>query len=80
MAQVKRSCSSLADRDWNLWVDEDPEDPRGLTLVPDRIQIVLQWEILQELKRLNGLLQCRNFTQVPATLRGIRRDLKGKGK
>lgn len=30
--------------------------------------------VVAELKRLNGLLSCPNFTQIPTILRGIRRN------
>lgn len=35
-------------------------------------------DIRDELKRLNNLLHCQNFINIPRELRGIRRDLKRK--
>lgn len=32
-------------------------------------------DIRDELQKLNTLLHCVNFTQIPATLRGLRRDI-----
>lgn len=42
------------------------------------VQCAILMDIRDELKQLNALLNCRNFTQIPATLRGLRRDIKGK--
>jgi hypothetical protein len=37
-------------------------------------------DIRRELQTLNALLGCTNFTGIPATLRGLRRDIKAKSK
>jgi hypothetical protein len=37
-------------------------------------------DIRDELHTLNRLLGCKNFTDIPATLRGLRRDIKAMGK
>lgn len=34
----------------------------------------VQEEMLAELKKLNALLYCHNFTDLPRVLRGLRRD------
>jgi hypothetical protein len=41
----------------------------------DAIHAAVLMDIRDELKRLNDLLHCVNFTQIPATLRGLRRDI-----
>lgn len=58
---------------WNL--DEDinaPGHAEGLA----RRQIAALMDIRDELKQLNKLLGCRNFTNIPATLRAIQRNTK----
>jgi hypothetical protein len=72
MPPAKRSCSTLAGRDWRLCVDPHPDGTVTATI--DRIQAVLLWEVRQELKQLNRLLHCPNFTGLPATLRRIARN------
>ena len=53
--------------DWDL--DHCPGTPNRW--LPDRITLILLQEIRDELKTLNALLGCRNFTDIPATLRTI---------
>lgn len=74
---ARKRCSDLRDTDWLLQITDDAD---GITLSVERIQAVLLWEILQELKQLNSLLSCTNFTSIPATLRGLRRDLQAAQK
>jgi hypothetical protein len=46
--------------------------PEGGFTGPDAAwQLVALYEILLELRKLNALLHCRNFVDVPRTLRGI---------
>jgi hypothetical protein len=65
-----KSCSEMQGSDWNLQADVKPDG--GLTVTTDRIQTVLLWEILQELKQLNRLLNCGNFLRIPGTLTRIK--------
>lgn len=58
-------------KDWRINTRDD-----GYQIKFEEIQIVLLQEIRDELKRLNILLTCRNFTQIPTTLRAIDRELK----
>ncbi len=54
------------DTNWNL-----PE----VATAWEHVQVALLMDIRDELKRLNTLLHCHNFTQVPSILRGIRTKL-----
>lgn len=63
------------DRDWTA-VKSFPYDWQHAP------QICVLQDIRDELKRLNGLLNCSRFVGIPSTLNGIRRDiakLKKKG-
>jgi hypothetical protein len=75
MAVIEKSrhCSAMAGKDWNLNITENGDG--SITITRDRMQIVLLWEVVQELKKLNALLHCTNFQNVPLTLRGMRREL-----
>jgi hypothetical protein len=68
-----KCCSELAGSDWRLIVTGTPDG--GVTLTTDRIQVVLLWEIREELKKLNALLHCQNFTEIPGTLKTISRKI-----
>jgi hypothetical protein len=57
-------------RNWNV-AEADGSVPTW-----DRIQLAVLMDIRDELQELNRLLGCRNFIEIPATLRGIRKDLK----
>jgi hypothetical protein len=57
-------------RDWNLWRNNDA--PISI----ETIQCILLQEIRDELKRLNALLHCRNFTAIPSKLERIARNTK----
>ena len=70
--ETRRRCSSLTNNDWTLSV---ADDGTHVSASPDHIQIILLWEVLQELKRLNGLLNCGNFRSIPKTLRAMQRGL-----
>lgn len=50
--------------DWNLW----NEDDKGNTWPSDKIQIIVLCEVRDELKKLNALLGCRNFVNIPRQL------------
>ena len=49
-------------RDWDHWCGEDAAFTR------DRVQCILLQEVRDELKKLNALLHCRNFQNIPKTL------------
>ncbi len=72
MAVGKRRCGELADTDWSLQVEDHGTH---VTLSVDRIQVVLLWECLQQLKNLNRILGCQNFTNLPKDLRSIKREV-----
>lgn len=55
------------DVDWNL--------PEGSEFYWSHVQIAVLMDIRDELKRLNSLLHCHNFTGIPHVLRGIRAKL-----
>lgn len=44
------------------------------------VHLQILMDIRDELQKLNGLLHCRNFTDIPVTLRGLRRDIKAARK
>lgn len=44
----------------------------------DGAQLAVLMDLRDELKKLNVLLHCRNFTNLPAQIRGLRRDLAPK--
>lgn len=54
------------DVEWRL---ADPPGNEGA-------QLGLLMDLRDELKRLNSLLHCQNFQNIPRELRGIRRDIK----
>jgi hypothetical protein len=47
-------------------------DAPGYNASIDRWQLAMSYAILQELKKLNELLHCENFTGIPRTLKQIR--------
>lgn len=48
----------------------------GLSGPTDMWQLVVLNEILQELRKLNALLHCSNFTGIPKTLNAINRNTR----
>lgn len=54
------------DREWNC----SDRDPPGY----EAAHLAVMMDIRDELKRLNLLLHCYNFTQIPGVLRSIRRN------
>lgn len=53
------------DVDWNLGEG---------TATWDQVKVAVMMDIRDELKRLNTLLHCSNFQQIPRVLRSIRRN------
>jgi hypothetical protein len=62
------------DVEWNLTKEDLPGNRFRTTNPEDRVVAVLM-DIRDEMKELNALLHCHNFTGIPATLRSIRRKL-----
>lgn len=46
----------------------------------ERATVAVLMDIRDELKRLNSLLYCSNFTGIPTTLRSMNRKLAQQGK
>jgi hypothetical protein len=60
--------------DWNLPEGRQAAE-KGVTIHGwPAIHSALLMDIRDELQRLNSLLACRNFQQIPATLRAIQRN------
>lgn len=68
---ARKHASQQYGTDWLL----SPENEASNTWSHNAIQIILLQEIRDELKALNRLLNCRNFTGIPTTLRSIRRAM-----
>lgn len=56
--------------DWNL-----PVDANG-RITWEMVHVAVLMDIRRELRQLNGLLSCPNFTSIPSTLRQIQRNTK----
>ena len=73
--------AELASESWNLRYNESDNGVTHLTI--DRIQCTLLWQIREELRTLNRLLGCTNFTSLPREIRAIKREVaalrKAKG-
>lgn len=54
------------------WGVADPKT--GVVPTWERVGVAVLMDIRDELKRLNGLLSCPNFTGIPSTLRRISRN------
>lgn len=66
----------LRNREWNL-LDEAGNWYQGSY---GGASLGVLMDIRDELQRLNALLHCENFTQIPTTLRGIKRGLAPRKK
>ena len=62
------------DHNWSIGTNSD-----GTTPSLDAHLATLM-DIRDELKKLNGLLHCHNFTTIPTVLRGIRAKLPARRK
>lgn len=60
-------------------VDVEWETPAS-TFDWDHVTVEVLMDIRQELRDLNRLLRCPNFTGIPTTLRSIRRAMPAKKK
>jgi hypothetical protein len=65
---------TVAQTDWTIWQNDN-----GLYQM-DQVHLAVLMDIRTELVRLNTLLQCPNFTGIPATLRTIATHTKKKRK
>lgn len=52
--------------EWSIRLNDDG------TISEEQLQIVLLMDIREELRKLNQLLGCSNFTQLPQVLRTVR--------
>lgn len=57
-------------------IDWDLADTQGKIGTWERVGIAVLMDIRDELKALNELLRCPNFTGIPATLRSIQRNTR----
>lgn len=67
------------DENWNLPAGT-PSPTGGNTHSWDSIHAALLMDIRDELKRMNNVLQCPNFIEVPSILRSIKRNTTKKRK
>ena len=61
------------DEHWNL-PEGTPNGKGGTSHSWNSIGVAVLMDIRDELKRLNATLDCRNFQQIPATLRKVARN------
>lgn len=59
---------TFPDRDWNLANKQDGK------IHWDKVNLALLMDIRRELRKLNGVLHCKNFLAVPHKLDAIRRN------
>ena len=64
------STNRWKDHTWNMCVDQNGNASF------DAAQLAVLMDIRDELKRMNSLLWCRNFTGIPQTLKAIERQTK----
>lgn len=64
-----------ANRNWQNHVREDAPGYSN-----DVVMLALLMDIREELRGINQTLDCANTRSIPGTLKGIRRDLKARGK
>lgn len=55
--------------DMNVWINDDCN-----TATNENIQLAVLCVIRDELKALNALLHCPNFTDIPSILRQVRKN------
>jgi hypothetical protein len=73
---MKLPASAKYRADWHL----HSSDATGHIWQDDSIQIILLQEIRDELQRLNALLSCQNFVQMPHVLRAIQANTARPGR
>ena len=73
MADKKLRAHDLWDGELNITLSGASDVDGSKTASIEQWQYVLQLRILKELKTLNQLLACPNFTGIPKTLREIKR-------
>lgn len=72
---TKQHCSQLAGNNWILNVTDEGD---YITASCDRIQIVLLWEILQELRALNHANTARELRAIKRELATLRKIAEAK--
>jgi hypothetical protein len=65
--------------EWDYQFREWPGGERATLEMMEACRNTME-EVRDELRKMNSILNCKNFISIPATLRGIRRDLKEKHK
>ena len=60
--------------DWTIWQNEDGKYHW------DQVRVAVLMDIRQELRKLNQLLACDNFSSIPRSLRAITENTKRKPK
>jgi hypothetical protein len=65
--------SRFKDINWNCGDGDNPDSV-------NHAKLAVLMDIRDELKRLNQLLHCHNFTGIPMTLRSIRRAMPARKK
>lgn len=65
---MKKHLKYCRDLDWNIHVNSDG------TWNDSKVQIALLHDIREELKRMNSILHCPNFIEIPSILRAVKRN------
>ena len=66
---IKKSLKTHGrDIDWSIYINADG------TWNDSDVMMALLHDIREELKRLNNLLHCRNFVEIPTILRDVRKN------
>ena len=66
--------SKVSNTDWTIWQNEDGKYHW------DQVRVAVLMDIRQELRKLNQLLACDNFSSIPESLRAIAKNTKRKPK
>lgn len=72
MGQKRNLSRDARNIDWTVWVNDDG------TWNDMKVQIALLNDIRQELKRLNDVLHCPNFLEIPSILRAVKKNTTKK--
>lgn len=64
----------LRNVNWHVWQEDDGKYGN------DAVMRAIMLDIREELKRLNRVLNCPNFIEVPAILRAIKQNTKKRRK
>jgi hypothetical protein len=66
--------AEYANREWKLWLDDDNKFSQ------ETVQCAILMDIRAELQRMNNILQCPNFVEIPSILRRVERNTKKRKK